>query len=92
MPAAAHGVLGAGGGRAWGYRRRHTTRAQVESGDTTTHKSRAAGGTRVPVEHGMEFCPIDLAGVGRVRARGSRAGHGFALPVSDPAVAIPKIM
>lgn len=34
---------------------------------------------------GMDFCPIDLADVDRMQARGSQAGHGFALSVSDPA-------
>lgn len=36
------------------------------------------------MDTGMGFCPIGFAGVGRALARGSRVGHGFALPVPDP--------
>lgn len=37
LPTAAQGVPGAGGGRAWGCRRRLTARAQAASSDTAAH-------------------------------------------------------
>lgn len=40
---------------------------------------------------GMEFCPIELMGMGRARVCGSQVGYGIALLMPDPLLSLTQM-